>query len=129
MTAARAQAETLANFLRDAPVGAGEPARGELAAVLDDDFNTPEALALFHDWRARGDATSLRWGLGLFGLGAIGAEPDAPVEVTELAAARARAREQRNWAEADRLRAEIEAAGWEVRDVVEAPFYRLVPRP
>ena len=25
----------------------------ELVAVLDDDFNTPDALALFHDWRGR----------------------------------------------------------------------------
>jgi cysteinyl-tRNA synthetase len=128
MTAARSQAETFANFLREAPAGDGEPARGELAAVLDDDFNTPDALALFHEWRASGDTTSLRWGLDLFGIGGLGADVSAPADVTALAAARATAREQRDWQEADRLRAEIEAAGWEVRDVADAPGYRLVPR-
>ena len=41
-----------------------------------------------------------------------------------LAQQRQEAREQRDFAESDRLRAEIEAAGWEVRD--EAGGYRLV---
>jgi cysteinyl-tRNA synthetase len=128
MTQARAQAETFANFLGQAETGVGEPSRAELRAILEDDFNTPDALALFHDWRARGDAGSLRWGLGLFGLGGLGAAVEAPPELEALAAARAEARQRREWAEADRLRAEIESAGWEVRDVAEPPSYRLVPR-
>jgi cysteinyl-tRNA synthetase len=128
MTAARAQAETLANFLREAPSAGGQLARDELTAVLEDDFNTPDALALFHDWRARGDAGSLRWGLELFGLGSLGADVTAPDDVTALAQARAAARSARDWPEADRLRGEIEAAGWEVRDTADPPFFRLVPR-
>ena len=39
-----------------------------------------------------------------------------PDDVLTAAHARARAREARDWAEADRLRAEIEAAGWKVVD-------------
>ncbi len=39
-----------------------------------------------------------------------------PDQVLSAAHARARAREARDWAEADRLRAEIEAAGWRVAD-------------
>jgi hypothetical protein len=39
-----------------------------------------------------------------------------PVEIEELARSRAEARLDRNWAEADRLRGEIEAAGWKVVD-------------
>jgi len=39
-----------------------------------------------------------------------------PDDVLSAAHARARAREARDWAEADRLRAEIEAAGWKVVD-------------
>jgi hypothetical protein len=39
-----------------------------------------------------------------------------PEDVLSAAHARARAREARDWAEADRLRAEIEAAGWKVAD-------------
>jgi len=40
----------------------------------------------------------------------------APAEVVELAAARQRARESGDYAQADELRARIEAAGWSVRD-------------
>jgi cysteinyl-tRNA synthetase len=39
-----------------------------------------------------------------------------PDEVLEAAHARSRAREARDWAEADRLRAAIEAAGWKIAD-------------
>lgn len=40
----------------------------------------------------------------------------APPEIAALAEARARARRARDWALADRLKAEIEAAGWKVVD-------------
>ena len=46
--------------------------------------------------------------------------------VVELATKRQEAREAGDFAEADRLRAEIEAAGWEVRD--ESGGFRLVPK-
>jgi cysteinyl-tRNA synthetase len=85
--------------------------------VLDDDFNTPDALALFHDWRARGLSGDLRLGLELFGLGSVAERDAAPPEVVELAEARQRARADRDFAEADRLRDEIAGLGWEVRDV------------
>ena len=39
-----------------------------------------------------------------------------PDEVLSTAHARSAAREARDWAEADRLRAEIEAAGWRIAD-------------
>ena len=131
MAAAKAQATTFRNFFLEGGAGGngGPPARAELEAVLEDDFNTPDALALFHEWRSRGDAASLRWGLDLFGLGSLAAGAgEPPAEVVSLAERRARARGEQNWAEADRLRDEIEAAGWEVRDVADAPGFRLVPR-
>jgi cysteinyl-tRNA synthetase len=40
----------------------------------------------------------------------------APAEVVELADARAAARAKRDFAESDRLRDELRARGWEVRD-------------
>jgi cysteinyl-tRNA synthetase len=43
-----------------------------------------------------------------------------------LAERRAEARAAREFEEADRLRREIEAAGWEVRDVANG--FQLVPR-
>jgi cysteinyl-tRNA synthetase len=128
---ARAQVEAFRNFFLDERSGdeAGERVfEEELAAVLDDDFNTPEALALFHAWRDREEWTSLRWGLGLFGLGSLAEIEDAPAEVAELAEQRREARDSKDFAGADRLRDEIAAAGWEVRDVAEAPGYRLVRR-
>ena len=44
------------------------------------------------------------------------ARPRIPDSVLDAAHARAAAREERDWAEADRLRGEIEAAGWRVVD-------------
>ena len=99
----------------------------ELADVLDDDFNTPDAVALFYDWRAREEYASLRWALGLFGLGSLAERPNPPGEVIALAEQRRDARARKDFVEADRLRAEIAAAGWEVRDVAVEPGYRLVP--
>ena len=123
---ARSQVETFRNaFLgeaREAPDGEWE----RLAAVLDDDFNTPDALALLHEWRAAGYLDLLRRGLELFGLGSLAEQEQAPPELVELAERRRRARADRDFAEADRLRAEIEAAGWEVRD--EGDGFRLVRR-
>jgi Glycosyl transferase family 2 len=50
---------------------------------------------------------------------------DAPTEVRRLADRRADARSQRDFATADRLREEIQAAGWTVTD--EAGSYALTP--
>jgi len=114
------QAKAQVDAFRNAFVGAeqGEPVEQErLIAVLDDDFNTPDALALFHDWRARGLAGDLLAGLELFGLGSVAERETAPAEVVELAEARERARAEKDFAEADRLRAEIAELGWDVRDV------------
>jgi cysteinyl-tRNA synthetase len=98
--------------------------------ALADDFRTPEALAAVFDWvgeanRAQagsGDA-DLRDMLGVLGLDNL-LDPDAadaPAEVVELADARERARATRDYAEADRLREEIRAHGWEVRDGPDGP--------
>ena len=96
--------------------------------MLDDDFNTPAALALFHRWAREGALDELRRGLAVFGLGALGDAVEAPAEVVALARARAEARAARDFAESDRLRDEIAAAGWEVRDVHGAPGgFELVP--
>lgn len=125
---ARAQVETFRNFFLDPPGESGIVQADELADVLDDDFNTPDALALFHDWRARGDWPSLRYGLSLFGLGSLAEPRVAPGELLLLAKRRQDARARKDFAEADCLRDEILDAGWEVRDVATAPGFRLVPR-
>ena len=70
----------------------------------------------------------LRLAFGIFGLESIGEVEEAPAEVAELAEQRREARDAKDFAGADRLREEIAAAGWEVRDVAEPPGYRLVRR-
>ncbi|MGZ4389351.1 MAG: CysS/YqeB C-terminal domain-containing protein, partial [Gaiellaceae bacterium] len=94
--------------------------------ALDDDFNTPDALALLHEWRAAGYLDLVRRGLTLFGLGSLGEADEAPPELVELAERRLEARRNRDFAEADRLRDEIARAGWDVRD--EGDGFRLVRR-
>ncbi|MGZ4406929.1 MAG: cysteine--tRNA ligase, partial [Gaiellaceae bacterium] len=94
------------------PAPPGEWERFE--AALEDDFNTPDALAVMHGWR---DHELLRRALDIFGLASLAEEQEAPIEIVELAKQRQEARAARDFDEADRLRAEIEAAGWEARDV------------
>jgi cysteinyl-tRNA synthetase len=120
---AAAQLETFRNVLRSPSEPIGEWAA--LEAALDEDFNTPEALAVMHGWR---DHELLRRALEVFGLASLADTEEAPAEVAELAARRREARDAKDFAGADRLRDEIVAAGWEVRDVAEPPGYRLVPR-
>jgi cysteinyl-tRNA synthetase len=120
---ATSQAESFRNVFRQEsePVGEWEP----FAAALDDDFNTPEALAVMHGWR---DHDLLRRGLEVFGLESLAEGDAAPDELEELARERARARERKDFDEADRLRTRIEGAGWVVRDVEAEPGYQLVPK-
>jgi cysteinyl-tRNA synthetase len=124
MEAARAQTETLRNALRGDPRGRGD--WQTFAEALEDDFNTPAALAVLHEWARQGALDELRRGLEVFGLGSLAERQAAPPELVSLAEARVAARAAREFAEADRLRAEIAAAGWEVRDV--GTGYELVPR-
>jgi cysteinyl-tRNA synthetase len=126
MSAAAVRAEGFREVFRGASVAAPAGAWDRFAAALEDDFNTPEALAVMHEWR---DHDVLRRGLRVFGLESLAVAAEAPADVVELAERRAYAREQREWAVADRLRGEIDAAGWEVRDISDEPFFQLVPRP
>jgi cysteinyl-tRNA synthetase len=99
--------------------------RERFFAALAEDFNTPAALAAVFDWVREanrsdgpvGDA-DLREMLDVLGLEELldAATPEPPAEVLELLEARERARAERDFAEADRLRDQIRAAGWEVRD-------------
>ena len=119
--AAAARAERLRETFRGPSSPAGEGVWERFAAALEDDFNTPEALAILHEWR---DHELLRRGLDVFGLASLAEQKQAPAEIVELAERRQQARASRDFDEADRLRAELEAAGWEARD--EAGGFRLV---
>jgi cysteinyl-tRNA synthetase len=123
LAAAEARAEGFREVFRNpsepAPAGSWE----RFAAALDDDFNTPDALAVMHEWR---DHELLRRALAVFGLDSLAEQEEAPPEVVSLAERRQEARARRDFGAADRLRVEIEEAGWDVRDVPAG--YQLVRR-
>ena len=123
LTAAEARAESFREVFRNPTEPAPEGEWERFAAALDDDFNTPEALAIMHSWR---DHDLLRRALGVFGLDSLAEQDAAPSEVVELAERRQEARAARDFDEADRLRREIEAAGWVARDAADG--FQLVPR-
>jgi cysteinyl-tRNA synthetase len=115
-------------------VGGPSPAemgvhRERFLDALADDFNTPQALAELGGWLSDanrrldageqvGDA-DLRVMLDVLHLANLLDAPagDGPApEDLALLDARQGARAAKDWAEADRLRDELRARGWEVRD-------------
>ncbi len=86
---------------------------GRLEQALEADFNTPEALAVLHDWASRGARGLLARGLELFG---IDTELEPPAGVEALRRQREKARAAKDWASADAAREAIEAARWAATD-------------
>ena len=97
----------------------------DFTAAVNDDLNVPKAFAalfeLVRDVNGKGGAGTL----GVFRrmdevLGVIffgkAEKAEAPAEIQALLDQRAAARAAKNWAESDRLRDEIAAAGWLVKD-------------
>ena len=68
MTAAKAQVENFRNAHLVARETAAAPAWGDFTAALADDFSTPDALAILHEWRSAGRVEELDKGLSIFGL-------------------------------------------------------------
>ena len=106
------------------------PLRDAFFDALADDFNTARALAALYDWireanRREGPVggSHLREMLDVLGLASLldAAADGPPPEAVELAERRGAARDARDWAEADRLRDELRAMGWEVRDGPQGP--------
>jgi cysteinyl-tRNA synthetase len=123
IAAAAARAEGFRELFRGPSVTAPGGSWERFAEALEDDFNTPQALSVLHELR---DHELLRRALDVFGLVSLADSAEAPAEVVRLAELRVGARHRQDWAEADRLRREIEVAGWDVRDTAEPPFFRLV---
>jgi cysteinyl-tRNA synthetase len=128
-----AQAGAAVARVRDCAVTAGEspedmaPLRDAFFDALAEDFNTPRALASMFDWIKEanrrggvGDA-HLREMLSVFALDNLLDAEAAPPEAVALAEQRAAARAAKDFAEADRLRDELAALGWEVRDGADGP--------
>ena len=100
----------------------------DFAAAVNDDLNIPKAFAALFELVRE---TNAKGGAGVLGafkrmdevLGVIffgkEAQAELPSEIKAMLEARAEARKNKNWAESDRLRDAIAAAGWLVKDSKE----------
>ncbi|MDH5512592.1 MAG: cysteine--tRNA ligase, partial [Gammaproteobacteria bacterium] len=115
-------------------------------AAMDDDFNTPGALAVLFDLardinkrREDGLATAAPLGASLRRLGGLlGLLPSDPVaflrgaaddglsdsQIEALVAKRTEARQSKNWSESDRLRDELKARGVILEDTAGQTTWR-----
>jgi cysteinyl-tRNA synthetase len=116
MRQAAARRDTLRNAFTLEAAELDESRWTAFASALDDDFDTPAALAVLHEWASAGQLELLRRGLGVFGLESLAERVEATPEVQELAERRAEARAARDFGTADRLRDELAALGWQMRD-------------
>ncbi len=117
-------------LVRGPSPGWSGPLRQRFFDALADDFNTPAALAAVFEWVREANSSAepvgeddLREMLSVLALDNLleSAHVEIPPEVIELADVRERTRVERNWAEADRIRDQLRAMGWEVRDGPDGP--------
>ena len=106
-------------ILKDLPNDYESKIDEEALSYLLDDLNTPKVLALAHQLAASSEAERLADILSLLGINFKDAqnEKDFPDDVVQLAEMRKQARLDKDWAEADRLRGEIETAGYQIKDI------------
>ncbi|HNS81015.1 MAG TPA: cysteine--tRNA ligase [Kiritimatiellia bacterium] len=112
---------------------------GKFTAALDDDLNISGGMAAVFDMIHAGnramDRDELSAGEARRTLDEMArldrvlgfltaAEDEIPAEVTALVEARKQARAEKNWAASDRIRDELAALGWTVKDTPEGPKLR-----
>lgn len=103
--------------------------------AVSDDLNTPQALAVAWEVTKSGLAPAVKKATllhfdSVFALGLADWEPPAivvPEHVRQMMEDRERARAARRWDEADTLREQVAAAGFEIEDTRDGP--RIRPRP
>jgi len=110
-------------------IAMGEPPPAELVDALSDDLNTPLAIARMHAVRKAGDHVALTAAMRALGLGRVEAKTlaaDTSARADELIGLRAAARRSKNFAEADRIRAELDAMGIALKDAKDPNTGELI---
>jgi cysteinyl-tRNA synthetase len=139
LAAAASALDRLWNLSREIAIESGRvskpsEAHDQFLATMRDDLSTPQALSILWDvLRSEEYAPSEKWGLleiadAHLGLSLIVppetktvTEADMPDEIREMLARREAARAARDFKEADRLRADIEAFGYHIEDATDGP--------
>jgi cysteinyl-tRNA synthetase len=95
----------------------------EFREAMDDDLNTPEALAvlwrLVRDKEAKGKVETIKEIDKVFGLNLEEETIEVPAEVKKLVKEREEMRKKKNWEEADNIRRRIEKLGYSIADSEE----------
>ncbi len=130
------------NFIRNIRSGEGgegclrshvleliKAAKSDFTMAMDDDLNTPVAIAAFHGLISKLQSFSpfsqeeresienfFKLGSDVFGVSFLPVSSKVPPEVTALAEQREQARKSQDWAQSDRIRNDLLTLGYEVRD-------------
>ena len=112
-----------------------DEARAKFCKAMDDDLNTPDALAAVFDLvkeintlsaassKAALEAAAKAFDeiTGVLGLMYNRKKDEVPAEVTELVEKRVAAKKAKDWAAADAIRAQLTEMGWAVKDTAQGP--------
>ena len=115
--------------------GKCDQAREKFRAAMDDDLNTPDALAAIFDFVKEintlsdaSDKATLEQAAatfdeltGVLGLMYNRRQEQAPAEVLALVEERTAAKKAKDWARADAIRARLTELGWSVADTAKGP--------
>lgn len=148
VTAAQTALQRARRAFADMPLGGriSRPYQAKFEAAINDDLNTAAAIAVM--WELiRDEAVPpadkrktlldfdrvLALGFGSESEGdtsklAVTPVSELPIEISALVEEREKARESKDWARADELRAELQAKGYMVEDAPEGPVVRKAPQ-
>ena len=108
-------------------------------SVMNNDFDTPNAVAIVHGWRNAGNSAldegrsadagialaQMRAALDVLGIAVDdGSRDEGDAEIDALVAARTVARGERNFAESDRIRDELAERGITLEDTADGTVWR-----
>ena len=119
----------------DELVAKAEQAKQKFITAMDDDLNTPDALAAIFDFvkeintlsdgvsRAALEQAASAFDelTGVLGLLYNRKKSDVPADVMALVEERAAAKKAKDWARADAIRAQLTEMGWAVTDTAQGP--------